>query len=183
MAIFTDEFWGKLPSLSRVPAALAQALAWVAKPVLGAVLGAAIVLAGQQGCLPLPGPLPPNPPGPVPPGPVDPFAAAVKLAYTAETDPKKAEQIALLAALYRQSGPTCQRQDLKTVGELYSALKEAANRLIPAEALPKVRRAIADELNKLLPTDPAAPIDQPTRDLAAKKFAIVATILEALPKS
>src|SRR5205807_2227107 len=92
------------------------------------------------------GPVPPVPPGPGPgpdpgpdPNPPDPLVQALQAAYAAETDAAKAQQVNLLAALYRNAAAsTVNQQELKTLGDLYQVLRAAGAALLPAAALPKV---------------------------------------------
>jgi hypothetical protein len=119
---------------------------------------------------------------PEPPQPPDPFAAALRAAWDAEAGADKAKQRDLLVSLYRVAGEQTVRQpQLQTVGDLLAALQQAARSLLPAEALPKVRTAIAAELQATLPTSAAAPLDAATRDRCGAEFGRVAKLLAALP--
>ena len=69
---------------------------------------------------------------------------------------------------------------LQTVGDLLAALQRAAGSLLPADALPKVRAAVATELRAKLPTDPAAPLDAAARERCREQFERVARLLDAL---
>jgi hypothetical protein len=118
---------------------------------------------------------------PRPPEPADPFLAALQAAWSAETDSDKARHRDQLASLYRVAARDTVRQpQLKTVGDLFGALQRAAQSLLPTDALPKVRAAIATELRAKLPTDPAAPLDAAAREGCREQFEHVARLLEEL---
>ncbi len=122
-----------------------------------------------------------TPEPPVPPPPPDPFAAALRSAWDAETAPDKAQHRDLLAGLYRVAAQDTVRQpQLQTVGDLLGALQQAARSLLPADALSKVRAAIAAELRAKLPTVPTAPLDAAARDRCREQLERVAKALEAL---
>jgi hypothetical protein len=123
----------------------------------------------------------PEPPVPPPPEPADPFRAALRAAWDAETAPDRAAHRDRLASLYRVAGQDTVRQpQLHTAGELFAALRQAAASLVPADALPTVRAAIAAELRATLPTAPDAPLDAATRDRCAEAFARVSQALDSL---
>ena len=127
-------------------------------------------------------PEPPVPPPP--PEPVDPFRAALQAAWAGETASDRAAQRDRLASLYHIAGQDTVRQSqLHTVGDLLAALQQAAKIVLPADALSKVRAAIAAELRTTLPTNPDTPLDAATRDRCAEQFARVAKALESLPDS
>jgi hypothetical protein len=129
---------------------------------------------------PSPGPAPgpgPTPPGP---GPSDPLAQALAAAWAQEPPATRAGHRDTLAALYRQGADTARQENLKTVGELLAVLKSASAALLPADALPAVRKAVSEHLRAKLPTDAAAPLDPATRELCAGEFRKVAAVLEGL---
>jgi hypothetical protein len=136
-----------------------------------------------------PGPVPPGPvpPGPVPPGPTpppnpsDPLAQTVQSAFQQETDPGKVQQIALLASLWKQAGSSLvQDPSVKTRGDLYAIIRKAGSTLLAESALPRVRRVIADELNKQLGTGASIPLDDALRSKCSQEFLRVAKILEGI---
>jgi hypothetical protein len=119
---------------------------------------------------------------PPPPAPPEPFAVALRAAWDAEVSPDKAKQRDLLASLYRvAAGDTVRQPQLQTVGDLFAALQQAARSLLPADALPKIRAAVAAELQTTLPTAASAPLDAATRDRCGEQFTRVAKLLDALP--
>lgn len=126
----------------------------------------------------------PAPPGPGPgpnPNPLDPLMQALRAGYAAETDSAKVQQVTLLAALYRNAATsTVNQTDLKTLGDLYQVLRTAGTTLLPKSALPKVRRAIADELDRTLGTNTTLSLDDAGRKKAAAELDRVAQSLESL---
>jgi hypothetical protein len=87
----------------------------------------------------------------------------------------------LLAGLYRGAAETAGREKIKTAGALYRVLAEAGKKLLPADALPHVRQALAGYLDKRLPTEPGAPLTADVRARAAAEFGKIADELEKLP--
>lgn len=136
-----------------------------------------------------PGPVPPGPipPGPTPPGPdpgpgpsPDAFTADMQRLYAADAAPDKAKARDSLAALYRQAAQTTVGdQRLTTVGDLFSALKQAADSVVAPNALRFVRERIGEEFSKTLPLKPDAVLDPATRSNAAVAFTRAARALEA----
>jgi hypothetical protein len=126
----------------------------------------------------------PSPPGPSPgpnPNPPDPFTQALRAAYAAEADTAKMQQVTLLIALYRNAATsTVNQTDLKTLGDLYQVLRTAGATLLPKTALPRIRRAIADELDQALGTNVALSLDDASRKKAATELDRVAKSLESL---
>lgn len=124
----------------------------------------------------VPPPVPPVPPVP----PNDPFVQALQVAFAGDSDPARAQQKANLAALYRQGATTATDPSLGTWGALFDVLAAAARTLGVAGKLVPVQRVIQGELQKVLPSNPAAPLDAAGRDLAGKVFTRVANSLEAV---
>jgi hypothetical protein len=124
----------------------------------------------------------PEPPVPPPqPAPVDPFQSALQAAWAGETAADRLVQRDKLTSLYRLAGQDTVRQpQLHSVGDLVAALQQAAKIVLPADALSKVRAAIATELRTALPANPDTPLDAATRDRCAEQFARVAKALESL---
>jgi hypothetical protein len=117
---------------------------------------------------------------PAPPAP-DAFAAAVQTAWRGETDPDRDRDRRQLAAVYRVAArETVRLPHLRTHGELWATLRQAAAALLPDSALPAVRGVIAAELRQTLPTDAAAPLDDAARGRCAAAFDRVAAALERL---
>lgn len=123
-----------------------------------------------------PGPNPPVPP--VPPGPESVLVKDLRAAYAADTGPLKGNQVASLAAVYREVSTKTNSADLKTAGDLLAVLRAAVGSLVPPDALTGIRRRIGAEVSAVLPTDPATVLDTATRQKAAEVFARVAQALE-----
>lgn len=135
-----------------------------------------VVIVGEA---PDPGPKPP--PSPDPPEPSDPFAKALQAAYAADAAPDKAKRRDQLASLYRYAANLVSGEsEIDTVGKLYDVLRDAGKILVGDQVLPGVRRAIAEELSKVLPTSPSAPLDKATRERCASQFTRVAKALESV---
>lgn len=120
-----------------------------------------------------------TPPPPAPPGP-DTLAAALKTAYDAEAEPRKAEQVVLLAAVWREAVKYANTPQDQTLDALLTRIKTASASLVPPAALTGVRRRIAEELAAQLPATIDTPLDQPTRAKAAALFERIAKALEIL---
>lgn len=116
-----------------------------------------------------------EPPAP----PVDPLAADLKELLDSHHSPEKFANAAQLAAVYREAIRFAETGDVKTAGELSGRIRSAAASLLPADALVSVRKRIAEEIARAMPTDPASPLDESTRKRAAAVFARVAAALEA----
>lgn len=129
-----------------------------------------------------PGPAPGPGPGPTPPNPSDPLFVALQAAYAADAAPDKANQVQKLAALYRTAaGTTVQDASLTTVESLLKEMQAAVKLIgLPPGSLAGEARAIANELNKVLPTNPSAPLDAATRGTIANTFVRVANALGGL---
>lgn len=127
-----------------------------------------------------PTPVPPGPP-PVPPAPPVPdpdvFPSLLGISYIIDPDPLKAAHVTQLAALYRQSSATVDDPNLKTLDALTARMHSAANTLIGENALPKVRRALADELNVKLGTKAGVTLDADERSLVKSQYQRMATAL------
>lgn len=120
------------------------------------------------------GPAPPQPPPP------DAFSAAVRGAYLGETAADKQKSTLALASLYRTAaGSTVADTTVTTYGQLFADLKSASAALLPPAAIPAVRKAVGDRLNKTLGAAAATPID---RALARSEFLAVASALEGATK-
>jgi hypothetical protein len=119
----------------------------LAKPLLGGVIGAALVLAPWHGCnLPTPQPVPPipTPTPPAPPTPADPLTATLQAAYASETDAKRADKLAALADYYG-AVIAAARLDLSvtTVAKLQAKIHAGADVVTGAGGMPALRAAVA----------------------------------------
>lgn len=119
-------------------------------------------------------PTPPTPPAPPVP-PADPLQKTLQDAYNSDSGARKAEMLTALAAVYDKAGPIVDAKD--TALELLTTLRQAALALVPEGELPNLRRAIADHLKTVLPTDATAGYDKAR---AKAEFARVAGILKGV---
>lgn len=119
-------------------------------------------------------------PPPPPPPPAPTFQS--RLADAFKADGATPEQAGLLAALYRKASTSTVRDaGLTTAGQLLAEMQRAVKLLgLPPGSLGKTVRVIQGELDGMLPTNPAAPLDAATRDRIAAAFQHVATALEGL---
>ena len=121
--------------------------------------------------------------GAAPVPPADPLAAlrqSLTAAWAAEADPAKGERVKALADLYGAMATQVQTTD-KAPSAFLAASRQAADGLIGAAAIPKVRDAAAAYLRGAgLPTDPAAAWTADTRATAAREFGRIGTVLGGL---
>lgn len=110
----------------------------------------------------------------------DAFVASLQTAYDADADPKKAEQLKDLKAIWKLAPALCDpRNDGKdpaTVGALIEVVRAAASAMT-RDALKGVRVRLAEELKVALP-DPTAALDDPTRARAKAAFTRLASSLD-----
>lgn len=123
-----------------------------------------------------PGPDPPRPPEP----PADPLAQALVRLYAADGDAKKSDHARALAAFYRQAARSADARELRTAGELFQVLRKASAAMVPDDALPTLRRRIAEELRTILPTRADAALTDAHRAAARDLFLRLGAILETL---
>jgi hypothetical protein len=145
--------------------------------------GATCLVRVDDGPNPPPPPVPPTPP--IPPSPVDPFARALKAAWEGDIASDRAPEPRRLrdglASFYRSAAEMSDQPRWTTVGQLYAALQDAARQALPAEALPRVRDAIAGEFRVVMPTTAQQPLDAPTRATCRNQFERMARLIAALP--
>lgn len=130
-----------------------------------------VIVEGNQ-------PLPPNP-KPPDPAPVDPLQNELQRLYTEDTAASKAETLAKLAALYRLAASTVQKPEIENAGQLAQVIRDASTNLVGAGLL-GVRRRVAEELSRVLPTDPDVKLTADVRDRATKLFTRLSTICEVI---
>ena len=135
--------------------------------------------------LPPPPPPPPPPPGPDPPPPTPvPVPDATLLtslqgAYTKDTDAKKNEFRTSLAGIYKvASTSTILKPELKTVKDIDSVIRDAAQAEIGVLSVPNLRDAIGTWLKTQVPTRTSTPLDDEIRGKFQKAFASIALALE-----
>lgn len=143
-----------------------RVIAWTAKDGVPSEPAVLFVVVGK------PAPVPPGPG----PGPTDPLAQALKAAYDLETSSHKAAQKATLAGVYREVA-TVDVPAASSLPELVKLIQARHDSLMPQAALSKVRRAIAEQLTKRLPTQPNASLD---KALCIQVFTEVANALDSL---
>lgn len=115
-------------------------------------------------------------------GVVDPFAASLQAAFDTETSANKRIHAAKLADFYESASTlTVNDERLKTAGDLFTEMNRAVKTIgLPTGALSKVNFAIADELDKLLPTSPSVPLDATIRAQITVVFRRVSQALRAM---
>jgi hypothetical protein len=145
-----------------------------------------VITIGQPSPVPpTPSPTPPGPtPGPIPP--TDPLFLSLATAFNQETLPDRA-RVPALASLYRTAATTTVYDaGIATNTALWTEMRKAAELLLkgPAEGagavLPKIRRAIADDLNARMNRTPNTALSKTDRDQWAQEFGLIASRLEAL---
>jgi hypothetical protein len=112
-----------------------------------------------------------------PEAPPDRLGEKLRAAWAKESSPQRDRQRELLAGLYEAAGETVKQPTLRTLGDVYAALRNAAGTLMPADALPALRAAIADELRSALPADPDVVLDDALRSKGADAFRRIAAAL------
>lgn len=105
------------------------------------------VVIGGGGPAPGPGPTPPDP------TPADPLLKKLQAAYDADVEPSKAAHLACLVGLWK-SFATMDVGSGTTAGQFYQILKNESGKVLPPDALPTTRLAIATELRQILPSSP-----------------------------
>lgn len=125
-------------------------------------------------------PVPPNPgPGPGP-GPTDPWATVFKAALDQESVDDKAK-VKKLSAIYKSAAATTAFQgSITTTSAFRSVVNSAVNTAVGVDSLKKVRRAVADELNKVLPTDAEVQLTDDLRKKLSDNLNRAAQVLETL---
>lgn len=125
------------------------------------------------------GPVPPPNPGPSPPPIPDQLQIDIQRLYTEDQSATKSETSAKLASLYRLAATTVAKPEIETAGQLAQVIRDASTTLVGAGLL-SVRRRVAEELGRVLPTDPDAKLTPEVRDRASKLFNRLSTICEGL---
>lgn len=116
-----------------------------------------------------------------PPRPPDPFVAKLEAAWAQEGEPQKRLRVNLLASVYRiATDEIAPRNSVQTLGELHAAVHAAARAVLPDDALPLVRAAVADELRRSLPLDPELVLDASFRPKCVEVFRHIVEALNQL---
>lgn len=118
-------------------------------------------------------PVPPTPPVP----PDTSLVSDLKAALEADTGEDKVSQVRLLIVLYRDAVRFSATPEILNTADLAARLKAAANALLPASALPGVRKRLSAETVRVL-GDASTPLTPEVRARAADLFARLARALE-----
>ena len=111
---------------------------------------------------------------PDPANPVDP-ANPDKTSDIAEAAKKKdKEAVKWLVQFYEELAKESQKEDYRTVGDIFRAAKVAINKQFTPDELSNLRGVIGKRLNSKLPQDADKILDKPTRDLMSQVFMQVA---------
>jgi len=121
-------------------------------------------------------PTPPKPPEPD--NPADPLTKALQDAFAKDATADKAKHAKGLATVYRQSIQTIDQ--VTTAGQLFAAMRAASAVLLPADAVPELRKAIAEEIKKILPIDPQIVLSDQQKNMSKALFGELANALESL---
>jgi hypothetical protein len=130
-------------------------------------------------------PTPPNPgpgPNPTPPGPnvPDEFADSIKSIFGGLQEPDKADSAKKLAQVYELAVLEVDNPKYSNLGQLYSAVRAISFQNIKADKLNPIREVIANELDKVVGTDPNIKLDDATKKKIKGQFNRVAKILGGL---
>lgn len=134
---------------------------------------AAVCTIVVEGPSPPPGPIPPPVPPPEPSNPL-------KAAWDAENAPGKRSQRDNLVVAWRWAVIEAQGPEKKTLAEVYAAAKAQTSKVLKADELPAVRKAISAELSGRLPTTDE-PLTPALRTKLVAEFTRIADLLEKLP--
>lgn len=115
-------------------------------------------------------------PEPTPVNPVDPEEKNSEITEAAKKEEKEAVQ--WLNQFYLELAKESQKEDYKTVGDVFRAAKVAINKQFKPDELSNLRAVIGKRLNAKLPQDPEKNLDKPTRDLMSQVFMQVAKELK-----
>jgi hypothetical protein len=129
-------------------------------------------------------PTPPNP-EPKPPTPPDPskpdqLADSLKGMFGGLQEPDKADSVKKLAQVYQLAAIECDNPKHQNLGQLYSVIRSLSYQNIKADKINPIREVIADELDKIIGTDPNLPMDAALRKKCKEQFNRVAKILGGL---
>ena len=130
-------------------------------------------------------PTPPNPgpgPNPTPPNPnvPDELADSIKGIFGGLQEPDKADSAKKLAQVYELAVLEVDNPKYSNLGQLYSAVRAISFQNIKADKLNPIREVIANELDKVVGTDPNIKLDDSTKKKIKGQFNRVAKILGGL---
>lgn len=108
------------------------------------------------------------------PAPVVDLLKTLKVAYAADTDPDKENQLEALTELYEQGSTfTKTRADLKTYGQLWTAFGQVANTLGCHGKLVGLQKLIAAEMKEFTPSDSSTVIDKEKTSTQLQRIAAI----------
>jgi len=113
-------------------------------------------------------------PAPDPANPVDPANPDKASDITEAAKKEDKEAVKWLVQFYEELAKESQKEDYKTVGDVFRAAKTAINKQFQPDELSNLRSVIGKRLNSKLPQDADKILDKPTRDLMSQVFMQVA---------
>jgi hypothetical protein len=130
-------------------------------------------------------PIPPNPgpgPNPTPPNPnvPDELADNIKGIFGGLQESDKTDSAKKLAQVYELAVLEADNPKYSSLGQLYSAVRAISFQNIKADKLNPIREVIANELDKVLGTDPNIKLDDTTKKKIKEQFKRIAKILGGL---
>lgn len=133
------------------------------------------VVSVTIGNAPQPEPRPPSPPSPV----VDNYQQSLQAAYNAETSANKQALLKALVAGWMQAEQVAANTQ-GNIGKLYSESRKSIISQAGFVGLPKVRDAIANEINSILPNDGTVEVTQEIRNKIVAEYRRTWQALEQL---
>lgn len=122
-----------------------------------------------------------EPSKPIPPMPVDPVARELQALYDADAGPMKADSLASLVAIFGASSDAASNNtNLKNCAQLAEAVRAISKDMLPANALPELRKRVGKLLHDSLPADPDTPLTAETRKRASEAYLRVKSLLEQI---
>lgn len=121
---------------------------------------------------------PPPPATPATPIRADSFTENLQRAYFADPDGQKVKRVRDLIAHYRRLSSVVNDTSLRSTTDVLVLLQRSQAALMPNDALPFIRKAIGEELDKSLAS--TKPLDTAARNDLAKTFTRIADVLEKM---
>lgn len=113
-------------------------------------------------------------PSPDPVNPVDPANPDKASDITEAAKKEDKEAVKWLVQFYEELAKASQKEDYKTIGDIFRSAKVAINSRFNPEELSNLRSVIGKRLNSKLPQDPEKIMDKQIRDLMSQVFMQVA---------
>jgi hypothetical protein len=129
---------------------------------------------------PNPPPTPPTPPTPPDPSKPDELRDNVAGIYGGLQESDKENSIKQLAQVYQLALVEVDNPKYKNLGQLYSTIRSISYQNLKAGKIEPIREVLANELDKVLGTDPNAVLDDNLRKKCKEQFNRVAKILGGL---